>query len=93
MCRVAEVDSTAVNFLFDTVRNHRELVLEDESTGQKTASPIRILFANPSKQVVREFELADLINYVQCDPAHLPLLGTSVQADSIHKLAMHAQHE
>ncbi len=69
-CRVAEVDATAVNFLFDTVRTHREAELVDETTGQKTPSPIQILFANPSKQVVREFELADLVNYAKCDPSH-----------------------
>ena len=68
--RVAEVDATAVNFLFDTVRTHREAELLDESTGQKTPSPIQILFANPSKQVVREFELADLVNFARYDPAH-----------------------
>ena len=37
---------------------------------RKQLSPIQILFANPSKQVVREFELADLVNYAKCDPSH-----------------------
>ena len=65
------MDATAVNFLFDTVRTHREVELVDKTTGQKTLSPIQILFANPSKQVVREFELADLVNYAKCDPSHV----------------------
>ena len=69
--RVAEVDATAVYFLFDVVRTHREAELADEATGQKTPNPIQILFANPSKQVVREFELADLVNYAS---AHADLL-------------------
>lgn len=61
---MAEIDATAVHFLYDFVRGKRERRRLDPVTNLEGPAPIEVVFGNPSKQVVREMEHADLVNFI-----------------------------
>jgi len=75
---VAEIDATAVHYLFDMVRNNRERRLLDPVTEVEGPAPVEVLIANPSAQVVRQMEHANLVNYI--NPANI-FVHTS---DAVH---------
>lgn len=61
---MAEIDATAVHYLYDLVRSNRDRRLIDPITNKEEPCPVKVLFANPSIQVVRQFEKADLISFI-----------------------------
>lgn len=62
--RVAEIDATAVHYLYNLVRTNRDRRLMNPITNEEESCPVTVLFANPSIQVVRQFEKADLVSFI-----------------------------
>ena len=72
--RTADIDATAVHYLFDFVQTNRERRRVDPATNLEGPGPITVILANPSKQVVRQMEHANLVSYIR---AFLPILFVS----------------
>jgi len=75
---VAEIDATAVHYLFDMIRNYRERRLTNPATEVEGPAPVQVILSNPSGAVVRQMEHANLVNYI--GPANI-FVHTS---DAVH---------
>ena len=62
---MATIDATAVHFMYDFVRNMRERRRLNPATDMECPAPIEVVLANPSMQIVRRMEQADLVNYIR----------------------------
>lgn len=61
---MAEIDATAVHYLFDLVGSNLERQRLDPATKVEAPAPVTVVFGNPSAQVVRQLEEADLVKFI-----------------------------
>ena len=61
---MAEIDATAAHYLFDLVGSNLERQRVDPVSKQEFPASVTVVFGNPSVQVVRQLEEAELVKFI-----------------------------